>query len=368
MKIGLLSSSRADFGIYYPLAKKLSEDVLFDLELIVFGTHLSDKFGRTVQEIEKYFHVKYKIETLQDGDSAADISNSIGVTIQKFSKFWDENKFDLVLCLGDRYEMFAAVTAASPFNIKFAHIHAGETTLGAIDNAYRHCISLMSEYLFVTTEEYKNRAIEICQSPTKVFIVGALSIDNLIRSNFYSIEEIKQHFDIDFSKPTILSTFHPETISFEKNTIYIKQLIDAFRQMQENYQILITMPNADTMGLIIRSELENFALNNPKIALRESLGVKGYLSCMKHCEFLLGNTSSGFAEAAYFPKWVINIGDRQKGRIRTPNIIDCEPSKKEILKAVNQIKNLEEPNGCNIYGNGSAASKICTILKNEYDA
>lgn len=363
MKIGLLTSSRADFGIYYPLVKSLYEDSFFDLEIIAFGTHLSEKFGYTVQEIERDFPVKFKIETLPDGDSAKDISNSIGETIQKFSDFWHNNKFDLVFCLGDRYEMFAAVAAASPFNIKFAHIHAGETTLGAIDNAYRHSISLMSEFLFVTTEEYKKRGLEIIQAKDNVFNVGALSIDNLIKQELFSIEEIKTIFGVDLDKPTILSTFHPETVGFEKNEKYITELIASFEVLSKEYQILVTMPNADTTGSMIRNKLEQIDKKNNNIILKESLGMKGYLTCMKLCQFMLGNTSSGFVEAAFFPKWVINIGERQKGRLRTPNIIDCFPAKEEILATVNKIERNKIPKNCNVYGDGDAAIKITSLLK-----
>lgn len=257
MKIGLLTSSRADFGVYYPLAKELLKDSYFKLEIIAFGTHLSEQYGYTLKEIEKQgFEVTHKINTMPKGDTPYYISNSISYTIKEFSKFWNENRFDLVITLGDRFEMFAAVTAGSPFNVKFAHIHAGETTLGAIDNAYRHGISLMSEYLFVSTEDYKKRAIEINQQHDKVFNVGALSIDNLISQDFFSIDEIKKKFNINIVKPTILSTFHPETIALENNKRYIKELIAAFKELQIKYKLLITMPNADTMGLLIRKKLE----------------------------------------------------------------------------------------------------------------
>ena len=180
MKIGILTSSRADFGIYYPLLKELKYDNFFEMEIIVFGTHLSEKFGLTKNEIFKAgFDVSHEIFTLPDSDSSLDIAISIGKSIEQFAQFWAEHSYDLVFALGDRYEMFAAVTAASPFNQAFAHIHAGETTLGAVDNMYRHAISLMSDYLFVSTEEYKTRAAQIKGDDKNIFNVGALSIDNL---------------------------------------------------------------------------------------------------------------------------------------------------------------------------------------------
>ena len=368
MKIGILTSSRADFGIYYPLVKKLWQDSYFKVELIVFGTHLKEEYGYTMNEIEGYgFKVKNKIHTSTKNDAAFDISNSIGDAVLKFSKFWNKNTFDLVIALGDRYEMFAAVSALSPFNIEVAHIHAGETTLGAIDNVYRHSISLMSKYLFTTTDIYKNRAIEITNRPEDVFNVGALSIDNLRNHELYSIKEFQEVFNIDLRKPTILSTFHPETVSLEKNDIYIFELISAFQVLSENYQIIVTMPNSDTLGNMIRNKLVDFKNNNDQIKLVESFGMKGYLSCMKHSEMLIGNTSSGFVEAAFFPKWVLNLGDRQKGRIITDNIKNVQITKEAILNAVSSIRQSELPLHANIYGSGNAASKIKTIIKELYE-
>ena len=365
MKIGLLTSTRADFGIYLPLIKELLNDSFFNLEIIVFGTHLSKKHGYTINEITtQKIEVKHKIKTIPHGDTAKDISKSIAITVNKFSDFWNNNKFDLVFVLGDRYEMFAAVLAGSPFNVSFAHLHAGETTLGAIDNAYRHSISLMSKYLFVSTEEYKKRAVEINKKPENVFNVGALSIDNLKKTQLFSKEEFKNQFNIDLNNPTILSTFHPETKALEKNEIYIQELLSALNFLRTKYQIVITMPNADTMGLMVRQKIKQFAREKENIVLIESFGMKGYLTCMKYSKMMIGNTSSGFVEASFFPKWVINLGDRQKGRILTPNIVSIPIKKENILKTVESIENKELPKNCNIYGDGNTSKKIIKILKN----
>ena len=364
MKIGILTSSRADFGIYYPLIKELWRDKSFNVELIVFGTHLKKEYGFTIREIENFgFSVKHRIDTLIFNNSPADISNSIGDTIIKFSKFWNEQSFDLVIALGDRYEMFGAVSAASPFNIDIAHIHAGETTLGAIDNAYRHSISLMSKYLFVSTDTYKKRAQEIINDSKNVFNVGALSIDNLCNQQFYSIQEFNEKFDIDLTKPTILTTFHPETISLDKNELYINELIKALKILKAKYQIVITMPNSDTLGNMIREKIEIFGKVNPGVKIIESFGMQGYLTCMKYCSMLLGNTSSGFVEAAFFPKWVINIGNRQKGRIETKNIINSKINTDDILKAVEMVQQTELSSLINTYGDGRAAKNILSKIK-----
>ena len=367
MKIGVLTSSRADFGIYYPLVKQLIDDNLFDVEIIAFGTHLKKEYGYTIDEIKRFgFNVPHQILTNTENNTPEDISLSIGNAIQQFAVFWSENKFDLVFALGDRYEMFAAVSAASPFNLEIAHIHGGETTLGAIDNAYRHSISLMSKYIFVSTNQYKKRAEQIIENPANVFNVGALSIDNLLHQKFFSILEFEEHFDINLTKPSILSSFHPETVSLEKNEGYIEELIGAFEILQENYQIIITMPNADTMGNMIREKILTFGKNNSKVKLIESFGMKGYLTCMKHCNMMIGNTSSGFVEAAFFPTWVINLGDRQSGRIITKNIVNSAVIKQDILETVKTITNKQKPTNTNIYGNGSTAKKIILQLKIMY--
>lgn len=369
MKIGVLTSSRADFGIYLPLLRKLYKDPFFEPEIIAFGTHLSNKFGNTIQNIlDEGFDVKHQLETVPSGDSPQEIALSIGKTIGAFSDFWNKNKFDLVLALGDRFEMLGAVVAGSPFNVPFGHIHSGETTLGAIDNAYRHSISLMSKYLFVTTEEYKERAVEILKQNDAVFNVGALSIDNLTNEKLLSIEEFNEQFRIDLNIPTILTTFHPETIGYEKNEVYIKEAVGALNVLSTRYQIVVTMPNADTAGLIIRNQLIQLGDSNKKIILVESLGMKGYLSCMKHCQFMLGNTSSGFVEAAFFPKWVINLGNRQLGRIITPNIKTTPINKDAILEAASAIENsLKTPPESNIYGDGNAAEKIINSIKEIFE-
>ncbi len=364
MHIAVLTSSRADFGIYLPLLKKLSSDDYFKLDIIAFGTHLEKKFGYTIDEIlDSGFEVKYQIKTAPKGDTPENIAYSIGETIKKFSEFWSDKFFDLIFALGDRYEMFAAVSAASPFSLRIAHIHAGETTLGAIDNSYRHCISLMSEYLFTTTAEYKKRAIEITNRTNKVFNAGALSLDNLVNLKFLTKDEFRDKYKIDLKKSSILCTFHPETISYEKNKTYILELIEALKVLNEKYQIIITMPNADTMGLMIRDELIDFARDRKKVFLVESMGMKDYLSCMKYCSFMLGNTSSAFVEASFFPKPVINLGERQSGRIQTPNIKTVKIEKNDIITAVKKIENKEKLNKTDIYGNGHAAEAIINILK-----
>ncbi len=364
MKIGVLTSSRADFGIYIPLLKLLKNDSSFELEIIAFGTHLSISHGYTINEItDSGYDVPHQLITPLTSDTPLELSISIAKTTEIFANFWGENTFDLVITLGDRYEMYAAVSAASPFNIEIAHIHGGETTLGAIDNAYRHAISLFSKHIFVSTKLYKKRAEAIVENNVTVHNVGALSIDNLNEIDFLSINEFNSKFDIDLNLPTILSTFHPETVSFKKNETYIKELLASFEELKKTYQIVITLPNTDTMGQMIRDEIMKFGKKYADIKIIESFGMIGYLTCMKHSAFLLGNTSSGFVEASFFPKYVINLGDRQKGRFETENILTTPVLKSEILNSVKAIESAKQLVNLNTYGKGTTASEIISILK-----
>ena len=335
MKIGVLTSSRADFGIYLPLLKLFKEDTFFDLNIIAFGTHLSSSFGKTIKEIiNSGFEVSISVDTMPDTDTPHDITASMGKAMINFSKVWENNNFDYLLALGDRFEMFAACASAVPFNMPIAHIHGGEETSGAIDNVFRHSITHMASCHFVTTKLYKQRVIKLIGVDNNVFNVGALSIDNLTNLELLSIEKFKNAFGIDLSLKTILITFHPETVAFEKNYEYISELISALEEVS-NYQLVITMPNADTMGDFIRKEFLNFKERKSNVFCVESFGAIGYLSCMKYCTMMLGNTSSGFVEASFFPKYVINLGKRQLGRIITDNIKNCELKKELILEAIN---------------------------------
>ena len=365
MKIAVLTSSRADYGILTPLLKELRNEHFFDLHIIAFGSHLSLIHGRTIDLIYKDgFEVNYQFTSLPKSDLPGDISKSISETINFFVPIWEKENYGMIIVLGDRFEMFAACVSSIPFNIKIAHLHGGETTLGAFDDAFRNSISHMSYLHFVAAEQYRKRVVELTKNEDKVFNVGALSIDNLKEINLLSKEDFLKLYKIDLNQPTILVTFHPETIEFHKNEYYINELIDAMSEFN-NYQIVITMPNSDTMGNMIRIKLEAF-INKSKNAFKiETFGTLGYLSCMKHSSMMLGNTSSGFIEASFFPKYVINIGERQTGRIITKNIINIPINKNKIIQAVKDFDNLKLNEYEMIYGNGDAAKKIINILKSE---
>ncbi len=371
-RIAILTSSRADYGIYKPLLNALQKDEFFEFEIIAFGTHLSQFHSYTLQNIiNDGFEVKHTVETMLLTDTSESISAAMGLTMLKFSTLWAslKGKIDLILCLGDRYEMFAAVLASVPFQIPVAHLHGGETTLGAIDNVFRHSITLASQLHFTSTEKNKAKVIELLGNENTennthhVYNVGALSLDNLHEISLLNLIEFYNKYQIDLQKPTILLTFHPETVNFEINVTYIDNLLASLDILQNTYQVIITMPNADTAGNMIRQKLLTWADNKTTAFIVENFGTLGYFSAMKHCSFLLGNTSSGIIEAASFGKYVINLGDRQKGRETGNNVLQIPIEKDKILGAVQQIENLPILSNYNIYGDGNTTQKILKIWK-----
>lgn len=371
MNIAVLTSSRADFGIYLPLLRKLSEDCFFKLNIIAFGTHLSPIHGNTIDYIKSHnFDVKYKIESLVIGDSEESISTSMALTSLKFASFWalHKDEFDLVFCIGDRFEMFAAVSAAVPFNISFAHLHAGEKTLGAIDNIFRHAISHIAVMHFASTQQYVQRLKQMLDVSSHVYNVGALSLDNLQSMRLLTIDEFRKKWNVDFSRPTILVTFHPETIDSSRNAFFALELVEVIRKCSSNFDFLITLPNADTAGFTIRKVFSSNLSDLAGVHIVENLGTEGYFTAMKYCAFLMGNTSSGIIEAASFGKYVLNLGDRQKGRIHGANVLQIPIKKMRMIRALNSIAKLPSLNGKNIYYRGGAADKIIKILKEYHHA
>jgi GDP/UDP-N,N'-diacetylbacillosamine 2-epimerase (hydrolysing) len=367
IKLGILTSSRADFGFYLPLLKlinKNSDD--FELEIIAFGTHLSKFHGYTKADIIKSgFNVNYEISSLLLTDDANSIATGYALTALKFADFWREHQktFDWVLCLGDRFEMAAAVAAAIPFGIKIGHIHGGETTLGAIDNIYRHSITLASKLHFVSAELIKKRIIELVGSDSKCYVTGSLSLDNLDEISFLKEDEFFEKWGIKMSDPFILVTVHPETIAYDKNEGFAFEIIMALQELLNEKQIVITMPNADTAGTIFRKAFHDLKARYPdKIVLIENFGTQSYFTAMKYAEYMIGNTSSGIVEAASFQKYVINLGDRQKGRLAGENVIHVSFNHKEIIENAKKIKQ-NRYSGPNIYKVDKAAPIILDALR-----
>ena len=364
MKIGVLTSSRADYGIYLPLLQKLKIDSFFELEIIAFGTHLSKNHGYTLKDIVKDgYNTIHEIISLVDDDSQKGISTSYGNTVLKFSEFWENYSFDLVLCLGDRFEMSAAVQASIPFGLKLAHIHGGETTLGAIDNIYRHQITLASSLHFTSTDVFRNKVASLIDSQDNIYSVGSLSLDDL--RSFVPIDKTILCEKFAFpNKEFALITFHPETIDSDKNIFYAQEMRKALAKIATKLFLIITMPNADTMGSILRNEIENLKDELPnQVSCIENFGKENYFSAMFYAKILIGNTSSGIIEAASFNKYVINVGDRQKGRAQSENILHASFNKEDIIEKTFSALNSGMYSGKNIYYKQNAADNIIEILK-----
>lgn len=364
--IAVLTSSRADYGIYLPLLRSLKDDPFFSLTIVAFGTHLSPLHGYTLNQIiNDGFDVPYQIESMLDGDSCNAVSTSMALTSVKFADFWKQHQhdFDLVFCCADRYEMFAAVIAGIPYGIKYAHLHGGEKTLGAIDQIFRHSITLASTYHFVSCEAHAKRVSELIESSRDIFDVGALSLDNINTIPILNNKEFFDRYGVELNNPTILVTVHPETVSPEENGTHADELAKALLGLK-NYQVLISLPNADTDGYVIRRRFLKLPNeSNNRIICHENLGSQGYFTAMTYCAFLLGNTSSGIIEAASFHKWVINLGNRQQGRLQSDNTINIPFNQELIYQMIKKIEQSPVYTGTNIYYKENIAKSICSILK-----
>ncbi len=364
MKIGILTSSRADYGIYKSLLLKLKEDNRFSLEIICFGMHLQKSKGFTINEIKNdKYQVIHELGKIPNRDSIKSISYNYGKITSEFSKFWGDNKFDLVFAIGDRWEMSAAVQSSIPFEIQIAHIHGGETTIGSVDNIYRHQITLASKIHFTTSKEHSKKVSNLIGNQKDIFNVGSLSLENIDLNKLPTWKEVKHKFNIPFDK-FILVTFHPETISSNQNFNYSLILFDALLKISKDTNIVITNTNSDANSSLFNKQYKNLLKRSKNFKLINSFGKENYFSAIKNCSFMLGNTSSGIIESASFKKWVINVGNRQKGRVRNENVIDTDFSVESILKAIENIKTKKEFNGVNqFYKPNTSDLIINSIIK-----
>ena len=367
MKIGVLTSSRADYGIYLPLLDKLKLDQRFQLEIIAFGMHLQNSQGNTIDQIIKDgFDVIHKVGEMPEKDGVIDISKGYGNMIVSFAEFWSKNKYDVVLALGDRWEMSAAVQASIPFEVKIGHIHGGETTLGATDNIYRHQITLASTYHFTAAEIFSERVSSILGSEKNVHTVGSISLEDIDKLQLPSWDSVKEGFDISFDD-FILVTFHPESVGAVMNMHYASVISDVLKILVKENNVLVTKANSDAMGSLFNDSFQQLHEEYPqKLKLVSALGKLNYFKAMDKCDFMLGNTSSGIIEAASFGKYVVNVGDRQKGRLRSNNVEDVRFKKEEILKAISNITIRGSFRGTNMYDTqGTTEAIIKIISRNE---
>jgi len=363
MKVCIVTGTRAEYGLLYWLMKEIVLDEDLELQLIVTGMHLSPEFGLTYKEIEKEFKIDKKVEMLLSSDTSSSIAKSIGLAQISFSDAYEDLKPDLLVVLGDRYEIFAAASTAMIMNIPIAHLHGGETTEGAFDEAIRHSITKMSHLHFTATNEYKNRVIQLGENPSKVFNVGGLGIENIKRLNLLSKEEFEKSINFKLNKKNILVTFHPVTLEKSTAKDQFQELLNAIDELEDT-NIIFTKANSDSDGRIINQMCDEYvAKNSYKSVVFTSLGQLRYLSALQYMDAVVGNSSSGLIEVPSFKITTINIGDRQRGRIKAKNVKDCIPKKCEILALLKGINNKEFKNIENPYGDGCASQKIINEIK-----
>nr|WP_165786847.1 UDP-N-acetylglucosamine 2-epimerase [Aliarcobacter cryaerophilus] len=366
-KICVVTGTRAEYGLLYWLLKEIEADKELQLQVIVTGMHLSPEFGLTYKEIEKEFKINKKIEMLLSSDTSVGISKSMGLAQISFAESYDELKPDIVIVLGDRYEMFSATSAAMIARIPIAHIHGGEKTEGAFDESMRHSITKMSHLHFTATDEYKNRVIQLGEDPSRVFNIGGMGIENIKRLKLLSKDEFEKSIEFKLNIKNILVTFHPVTLENSTAKEQFQQLLDAIDELEDT-NIIFTKANSDTDGRVINQMIDEYVTKNShKSIVFTSLGQLRYLSALQYVDAVVGNSSSGLAEAPSFRIGTINIGDRQKGRIKASSMIDCEANKNSIVKAFAKLYSKEFQESLkttiNPYGDGCASKKIVEILK-----
>ena len=366
-KICVVTGTRAEYGLLYWLMKRLKNDPEVTLQIVATGMHLSPEFGLTVQQIEKDdFFINEKVEMLLSGDTPTAITKSIGLGVISFADAFNRLAPDIVVVLGDRFEIFAAVQAAMIMRIPIAHIHGGELTEGLIDDPIRHSITKMSHIHFTATEEYKKRVIQMGEQPSTVYNVGTLGLEGIKNLNLLNKEDLSKSIGFSLNK-YFLVTLHPTTLENSTAKKQIQVLLDALNEFPE-YQVIFTKTNADTDGRVINQYIENYVKeNSEKACVFDSLGQLRYLSAIQYCDAVIGNSSSGLLEVPFFKKPTVNIGIRQGGRLKAESIIECDFAVNNIIKAINkavsekfnkQIQHIEL-----LYGEGNTSEQILNILK-----
>lgn len=364
-KICIITGTRAEYGLLYWLIKGVHDDSELELQLLVTGMHLSPEFGLTWKQIEQDgFPIIKKIEILLSSDTAVGISKSNALAIISFAEAFEELKPEIVVLLGDRTETFAAAQAALIAGVPVAHIHGGELTEGAYDDAIRHSITKMSHLHFTATDEYRKRVIQLGEQPNTVFNLGAIGLDNIKKLQLLNRNDFEKSIGHKLSEKNLLITFHPVTLENQSAKEQFQNLLDALDE-EENTLLIFTKPNSDKDGRIIIQMVDNYVKNNTdKAVAYTSLGQLRYLSAIQYMDAVVGNSSSGIIEVPAFNVPTINIGDRQKGRIMGPTIFSCAPAKEEISKALiksfnfDKTKQYQHP-----YGDGNTSEKILKILK-----
>ncbi len=365
--ICIITGSRSEYYLLKKIIIKLKKEKYIKTSLVVTGSHLSKKFGLTYSDIKKdLIKIDKKINIKIEGDQSLNIAKSTAVGIQKFSEYFNRKKFDLIIILGDRYEIFSSAVAAYINKIPMAHIHGGESTEGSLDEGIRHSITKMSHIHFVATKKYLSRVIQLGENPKLVFNVGGLGVDSIKNTKLILKHTLEKKLNIKFLKKNCLITFHPETLEKTKNNKSITNIIYSIKKFKD-MSFFFTMPSADQGSFSIINEIKKFVKNNKNAYFFNSLGHEKYFSLCNHVDFMIGNSSSGILEMPSFKKATINIGNRQKGRIKASSIINISSDKNEILHAIKKVYSrkfqIKVKSTSNPYGKGGASEKIVQIIK-----
>tara|TARA_Y100001960_G_scaffold126603_1_gene135011 strand:+ start:1312 stop:2475 length:1164 start_codon:yes stop_codon:yes gene_type:complete len=366
-KVCVVTGARAEYGLLRWVMEGIQQEPDLQLQVVATGMHLSSEFGLTYREIEKDgFHIDFKVEMLLSSDTPSGLAKSMGLGMIGFGDALRQLQPDLLLVLGDRFELFSAVAAAMVARIPVVHLHGGEATEGAIDEPIRHSITKMSHLHFVATEEYRKRVIQLGEHPDRVFTVGGLGIDNIKKLSLLDRSALQASLDFELGLKNLLITFHPVTLEDKTSA---KQMMDLFSALDElvDTNFIFTLPNADTDGRVIIEMINEFVASHSNARAYTSLGQLRYLSCIEHVDGVLGNSSSGLLEVPSFAKGTINIGDRQRGRIKAESVIDCCPDRDSIAEALKKLyskefqlilKTVQNP-----YGEGGASDRVVKALR-----
>jgi len=364
-----VTGTRAEYGLLRWVMEGILNSAKLELQIIATGMHLSPEFGLTYRDIEaEGFSIDCKVEMLLSSDTPAGVTKSMGVGMISFADALADLQPDLLLILGDRYEIFVAASAAMIARIPIAHLHGGEATEGSIDESIRHSVTKMSHLHFVATEEYRKRVIQLGEAPERIFLIGGLGIDNILNLKLLDHDELEVAIDFKLGKRNLLITFHPVTLEDNTAEVQMNELLSALDSLKDTH-FIFTMPNADTDGRVLFEMINDFVNSHKNVAcVFTSLGQIRYLSCIKHVDGVVGNSSSGLAEVPSFKKGTINIGDRQRGRIKADSVIDCDPIEHDIRAAFDKLfsdefqRELESV--FNPYGSGGSSKAIVNILEN----
>ena len=367
-KICVVTGARADYGLLRWVMQGIKDDPDLTLQIIATGMHLSPDFGLTYQEIERDgFQIDRKVEMLTSSDTSVGVAKSMGLGLIGFADALNDLKPELIVVLGDRFEIFAAASAALVARIPVAHLHGGETTEGAFDEALRHSITKMSQLHFVATEQYRRRVIQLGEQPNHVFMVGGLGIDNIKRLKLLDRAELEASLDFKLGPKNLLITFHPVTLESQSSAQQMSELLTALDQLGEHTHLIFTMPNADNGGREFIEMVEEFVATHTNSRAYTSLGQLRFLSCVKLVDGVVGNSSSGLAEAPSLQTGTVNIGDRQRGRLKAQSVIDCTPESQAIFDAIAKLYSPSFQQTLlsvvNPYGEGGASEKIVQTLR-----